>query len=324
MSQQSPKTKWAKCPKCDRTQLLITDDAFSVRGECKVCGYIFNNPKPQQVLPPYSPPPSNNFRQIRSNNNTVKSMLKSINSFSGLLAISAIVLVIISLIMLSGQVGGINDDMHTIKNTLNEDITDLNTSFSSFSTSLNSANSEINSLKSKVSDLESTYMKKGDINSLINSLKINITTLEDILEDMGSNDVGLVTSTTENNITISYFPNQSTSGNDRYCHLNYSVANNDIDLREVILSLYISKTNISLLDYNSAVYPEVYQYINSYEDNIRLSWFERSSGLYAVFNITWKISDYNTTSLPTNKIEENLKINGVYFDITDLWTKEII
>ena len=322
MSQQGPKTKWAKCPKCERTQLLITDDAFSVRGECRACGYIFNNPKPQQVLSPYNPPTP--VKKVRnSNNNTFNSMLKMINSFGGFLALIAIILVIISLLLLGGQIGSLNNDVHNIQNSLNKDITDLNTSFDSFSSNLTNAKSEINTLKSKVSDLESTYMKKGDISSLINSLKVNITTLEDILEDMGSNDVGLVTSTTENNVTISYYPNQSTAGSTYYCHLNYSVFNDDIDLREVIFSLYISKVNISLLDFSSNVSPDFYQYENGYKDNAKITWFERSSELYAVFNITWKKADYNTTSLSTSNIEENLKINGVYFDITDLWTKEV-
>ena len=323
-----------KCPRCKKNRLVIKDIGTAVIGNCKYCGYQFKNekqPTQQQQEEEYQPQQSNEKPSIFQ---LIMKGIHSINPFASIIALFAIVL---SLIILA-QVIGVDSNLDSYKVAVNKELTKNSNDIDEVRNNTAGNLQQLNNLKTKVSDIETGMSNYVNVNSLTNklnalrtdltanitSIEENITRIDGQLDTLSSSDESFIRQSTDINMTLFYLVNQSTAGDKRHCFFNITFENQEIDLQEVVYSIYMNGTNITLYDYESFIQPENFSVLNGTDfDNYRCYWFERTDFIMVSFLIDWNISKYNTTDLPKDYIHSNIKVNSVFLENPEIWTEDV-
>ena len=293
------KGRYYRCRQCKNKTLYVEDRGNEVVGECKTCGYSFTKPKNQKPL--------------------AAVFLNSLNKFSGIIGIVAL----IGLILLFGAMGEQNTIIQNDVNALGEQ-QDNNYDF--LNGTLNALKEKTNNLKNDVDNaLAKVLVLEGDASTLYGNLGIikdNLTSIDENITDIWNaiytTPAYSIVSHIDCNLTKTYF-NHTTDT--RYCHFNLTVDSN-INVNEVKFSTKYAKTNISLL--NNTGHVQEYQYTNgNHTDNYMISWFGLEDHFKASFNLSWHISDYNTSNLSNTGFDNLLVINGEKIPLPDVWEVKI-
>jgi len=296
-----------KCPKCQKNKMTEKEFDNFTEYECQSCGYNYKVYQPKQ-----------NQRQSIQ-------VFDLLQKNAWVLAIIAIILAVSLYPVISGQVGDANNRINYVGNTLSNDIEDNSDDISTLKGNLTVLKNNINSMDTLLNVIELNLGQLIGLDEIVSKLKHNVTNIEDniteineFLEDIDE-DYDLQNSV--GNLTFTFYQNQTNVTN--YCHLNISVKNYETDLADVKFGIQYDYTNISLMVWDGLIKPQEYQWTNgSYKDNYYLQWFERGNSFYALYNITWSYSDYNSTQIDTADIKENIMVNGYLVDDMEIYEKD--
>lgn len=307
------------CPKCGQNFLNVIEDDVSKRGACQSCGYTFSDLKQQQPLlrePPIPP----------STGGGIMDIFDTLNRFSAIMAIIAIVMAVLILVAVGGQVGGIDGRVTSINDSLSSEISTLEGDINGYDGRITSNENDVDTL---ITDIESLSDLPTDISTLQSDLDLaedNISSLDATLTNLSNTVDNIDTSNIVDafsKIKFLFYVSQSNTTSSRYCHIEFFVDKNEIKLQEVKFGFRYPFTNVTLLDWTGCIKPQEYQWTNgSCNDNYCLNWFEKTDGVSAKFNVTWDIADYNNTQLSLDNFSEVVKVNSVF--LTSARETEII
>jgi len=292
-----------KCPKCQKNTMYEKDvDGYS-EYNCESCGYNYKVFKPQ-----------NKQRQIIP-------IFALLEKYAWVLSVVALVLAISMYPIISGQVSDANARTNYVGNSLqtcideNSDyISGLNTNVTVLKNNLNSMDALLNVIEINVGKLIGLDVIVSNLRNNITSAEEDISKINEFLDDIEDN---YTLESSFGKLDFTFYQNQTNVTN--YCHLNVSVENDETDLVDVKFGVHCEYTNISLMEWGGFIKPQEYQWVNgSYMDNYYLQWFERGKSFYAIYNITWSFSDYNSTQLDTGDIKENIMVNSFLVDDIDV------
>ena len=304
-----------QCPNCGQNKVANkTQRDGSVIPICDFCGSRFPDPQTQQ----------GNARRPGLQMNGIFGIFENINKFAAVLAILAIVISILAAAGLNtanSNISILETNLITTKASLEEQDTLIDGAINTLEGSVTDNAGAITLLGTDQASLTSRVdIQDTEIDSVQESLILNQETLDSVNETINSlqqyqnAEFALMTNTTTSIIFDSY-PNQSNTTTNRYCHLSIDISNTNDDIRESLVSLSYPDTSITLIDWTSTFEPQIHTYSPS---SLLIGWFEKSSNLYAQFNVTWDISNYNITSLPLGTLDENLMINGFYVNFDNV------
>lgn len=313
------------CPKCGNKTLDVVENKNGIKGACRSCNYCFEEDK--------KPEPVRKTQQERRPD-FISHCLKAFNRYSGVISVIAVVLAVTALSFIGPQIDTVNTRITGMETVLDTNINVNRDEITSTNTVVNQHTTTISDVSTRLGTTEAFISGLGDIQSVIAT---NMNAIDTKLNDMNNTIINLsdqidaldidttVKDTTDINATFTFYVNQSNTTSLRYCHLEISVDNTVVVLKEVVFGFRYDYVNISLLSSIHKIKPQEYQWTNgAYSDNYLLTWFEKTGNVYAKFNLTWDISKYNTTNLPTTGIENNLKVNSVFLDIPEIYEKAIV
>jgi len=289
------------CKRCNKQTLTVEKTEHGTIGTCSNCGYTF---KETNYL----------------------SYFKDLNKYSGITAVFSIVLILITALMFGGQFGDIEQKMINADNELGTDIVDLNETISAtigiIQTDVSTAKTNINSILTRLSTAETDITNLETITADISTIKQNLTDIDKDISDLwikvNSVTSADIISLIDTNITITYYANQTADV--RYCHLDFVIEEDGLDMGEIKYAVNYPFTNISLLNWTSTVKLQTYNWTDIiYDDNYYLYWFGNDNLVGATFNLTWDISDYNTSNLSKTGVKDVLMINSVLIDSPEIW-----
>lgn len=275
-------------------------------------------PEPEGVRQPRKPRPKRQPRAPREYDTMFgagfSELLSFINKFSFVISIFAIILVVVTVLSIGDSINVVNmklDDLNEGVGNLNNRIDGVATNVSAVKGNINSLDSRIIITEGQISDLSSLSATiDGLIEELKNSLKTiegNITNITDELDDIDAGES--IRQTTDADLTFTFYRNQFNVTSSRYCKLEFEVENNAIDLGDIVYSFQYPELNISLVSWMGNIKPDEKQWNWS---DYYLHWYGMENDVSAVYNLTWDIADYNSTSLNTNLIKDSLRVNSIY------------
>jgi len=295
------------CPECMNRTLVTTKRDDKIITYCEHCGY-----KKIKNVP------------LRGSDNNFFNVLVDNKFLIVLLLFVVLMMIVISSV--NSRVDETNVRLNYLISDMEESIFDINNTTSTMISDLNddleSIEGDIGSAFSKISDLEEDI---SSLNSIANSVITLGSDLDDVKENVSLLWVEIFSTSQENiielldtNCTMSYFVNQSNATDERYCHLNFSLSSSEINVQEIIFLTRCDNVSFTLMNYTG--YPEFYNWTNDeYNDNYRLHWFGPNLDVFVSYNITWNISDYNTSKLSFSNIKNVLEVNNVFVDTFEVW-----
>jgi Zn ribbon nucleic-acid-binding protein/uncharacterized protein YoxC len=315
-----------KCPKCKKGTLVIKEEGNNVDYRCLSCGYHYLEERKAVEEPVDQQIKSTNPRQRKKMYmGNILTIFNIINKFGGVLIVVLLILLacLFSVVSLeiqtaNSKIASLTTDFSNsnikLENSIKDNMTNVNNNF-------NNINTKLSTLETELDALEYVPGSLTTIQNNINILNQNITHIEENISDLWFASTGM--GNPKRNLTITYFANQT--GSKRYCHVNFLVEKGTQDLNEIKFSLRYQKVNITLLNWTGYTKPQLYQWINgNHTDNYYLYWFEKNTAYSAKYNITWSISDYNTSKISKTNFKYNLMLNGSPFTIDTIWEKEIL
>ena len=307
-----------KCPKCRKETLIIKDINNHREYNCLSCAYRYIEEKTKDKQQKRQLP-----QKQKKNNNPLNFIqtFSFLNKVSGFLIIILLVVFMILFAVAYSDIGSTNTRIdfvdyesslrdNNIKNQFTENISELNDN-------INNIDSKFLNLENKLNNLNYVPETLIDIEDNITTLKNNISQVQENISKIWMYNAGL--GNPNRNLTITYFANQT------YCHVKFLTEKNIENINEVKFSLQYQNVNISLLNWSGKIKPQEYQYTNgNHTDNYYLHWFEQNNNYMATFNISWDISDYNTSKIPKSNMTYNLMLNGFVYSIPTIWEEEIL
>lgn len=352
-----------QCPQCGQNFLSIIEDDLTIRGACQSCGYQFSNwkeqgnqtqplqpkiqPQPQQQ--PYQQQPlqqplnqaptqvSERMQKSRVIENNAPPVVHassynwSLNKFAGMIGLIAVIISVVSIIFMSGLVGGIQDKVDDVRIETESDISSLNTKITSIDTS-SQANMSLQS-QSILSLGNSIGTLTTDVNGLksdIGKLSTNDTTLTALMNERLNNVTSQVqllnayflsvnsTNDTSVNLSVSYSPVGNNSTIDRYGKIELTITHSGSNIAEMKVRLQYDNLSFSNVSWNTKSIPEVYIHVNpyTYYDNVRLEWLGvTESTVKVTMDISWNLLLYNSPTLDITKLSRVLVIDGLPIEI---------
>jgi len=300
--------KYYKCRQCGNNTLKVEEKGNMVQGRCDTCGYNFNKPKRQKTNP--------------------LAMFNMFNKYSGLISVIVIIILLVAWSSLSGGIGEANNRINYreyVDSSLQSEIGLVNNTVNNIHTTVGILNDDIVSLVTRMNSAEGDISNLHALQQTMLDFQINLTSIDENLTKIW-NEIyilqGAVADSFDVNLTATFYLNQTTDI--RYCHFNVTVEKDTIDIKEVKLSTHYQKSNITLMNNSGFTQPQQYQWLNdTFNDNYYIHWFEANDLFYANFNITWDVSDYNTSKLDMTQIDNLLMINSLVYDLPEIWEEEI-
>ena len=282
--------KLYNCDRCKKKTMSVTKGTFGVEGTCSSCGYSFSDRDYLQIL----------------------------NNYGGVIAVFVLLLLIISSMMTGGQFDAVDNKINSVNSNfigVNTDIISINNNITTLKNDIglmevdiidaiiriNAVETDIVALETLTSDIENIQLQLDSFNQSINELWVEVNGIS------GENIVGVI----NRNLTITYFANQT--GDIRYCHFDFAVSENGLTPEEVKYTFRYPNVNITLLDWTGDFWAN-----DSYKNSYMLHWFGENDYVGAKFNLTWNISDYNTSNLGKAGFIDTLMVNSILVDSPEI------
>jgi ribosomal protein S27AE len=344
-----------QCPQCGQNFLSVIEDDLTIRGACQSCGYQFSNwkensnqesppnPQPQVQQRPLQQPLKQAPTQERKRKISVveneappvvsapSSYTWSLNKFAGIIGLIAVIISVVSIIFMSGLIGGIQDKVDDVRIEAESDISSLNTKITSIDTSsqanmslqsrsIDILNHDIDTLTTDVNLL------KSDIGKLITNDTTFTTRMNESLNNI-TNQVQLLnayflsvnsTNDTAVNLSVSYSAVSNNSTIDRYGKIELTITHSGSNIAEMKVRLQYDNLSFSNVSWNTKSIPEVYTHVNpyTYYDNVRLEWLGvTESTVKVTMDISWNLLLYNSSTLDITKLSRVLVIDGLPIEI---------
>lgn len=293
-----------KCRKCNQKTLFVEDMGNYVEGKCTNCGYSFTKQKKQRF------------------GTYVSNLLGTVNKFSFIISVILIIVMIVSLITVSEQIRLTSMKIDDLDNYTENKLTIINENISSIETNIGSVKANIEAIFTRLSNAESSISNLNLLYGDVTNIKGNLTNIENNISSLWTNVNSLSSVNMKNlvdiNVTCTSYANQT-----GYCHYDISVKHKSINIQEVRFGIYCEKTNITLMNWTGYAKPQEYQWVNgTYHDNYNLYWFGLNDNCTARFNVSWSLSDYNSTNLTLANMTDTLMVNSVLVDTPEVWKIE--
>jgi len=288
------------CEVCKQKTLTVREGEYGTEGHCSNCGHSFKE--------------TNYFKML--------------NKYSGIMAVFALVFILVFAVLNGGQFDTLDAKINNLGYGMKQDIIDnhniLVGLIENVSHDMVKINLDIDNLQTRLLSAETNINTLSSLSGDISSIRINLTKMDDNISKLYAKFNSIsgqdILSLVNENLTIKYYPNQT--GDTRYCHLNFSIEDDGLDIQEIKYMVSYPKTNISLLNWSSSIKPQEYNWSDgNYSDNYYISWYGHEDKVYANFNITWHISDYNTNNLSKSGIKDVVIVNSVVTDIVNIWER---
>jgi len=286
--------KLYNCQRCKQKTMAVIHGEYGNEGRCSNCGY--------------------HFREF--------DYFKLLNKYSGLAVIFAMILIIITSAMFSGQFGDVDRRIMDVNYRVDTVVSNTSTEIATVQSGLNTLTSTVSGLTTRINTAETSISSLTGLYTDLNVIRTNISKINENISKLWTKvnsltDEDLIT-LIKRNLTITYYPNQTSDT--RYCHFDFYVGENGLDIGEVKYTFYYPLTNISLIDWDGITKPQEYNWTNELcDDNYYLYWFGDNTDISATFNITWNIVDYDMNNLTKTGIKDMLQVNGVIVDTPEIW-----
>jgi len=317
-----------KCPKCKEGKIFSIDRGSYIEKACDKCDYQYiqektsrrkqqSKPRPEQRQQP-----SGNFITLFQN------YFRLLNKFSGILVIVLLILLLVVFTISDGQIKQTDMRVNIVDEKFQSKVDNIKGMIGTIEGNITGVKSNLNTINSKLStaqgEIDSLEILCGTIANVeynVGCISDNITTIKEKINSLWFKVFG-DSEQTNTNVTFIYFANQT--GDQRYCHVNFSVEKNETDIEEIKFLMQYDNVNISLLNQTGNYLIQENQWINgNYTDNYFLNWFGNNNKFTASYNITWNISDYNTSKILTANLKYSLMINSVLVKFPEIWEEEV-
>ena len=316
-----------KCPKCKDGKLFVIDRGSYKEHACDKCDYQYIEEKqPRKTSKQKN---TNEFREDKPSQvnflNLFKNYFRLLNKASGILVVVLLFLMLILFSMVGEQVNDANVKINSVENSIRSKMVDtrneIDNNISGIRGDINDINTNLLLIETNIDDLTTLCNTITDVDNKVIDIEETLLSMQDDIDTIW-NDVYGGLDQTNTNLTFTYYANQT--GDNRYCHVDFKTSKDDVDIEEIKLGLRYTNVNISLLNWTGSSKPQEYQWLNeNITDNYYLHWFGINNNVMAKFNLTWDVSNYNTSNLPKTGLDKSLMINSILFDFPEIWEIEV-
>jgi len=321
------------CPKCKVGKLYTLDRGNCIEIYCQECDYQYIQQKESKPKARTARKPRTKKELTGSSMNVFKTYFKRLNSVSGILVVVLFFLMLALFAMADGQVRNahlrIDYVESNIQNTIDKSITQMEENISIVESDITSIYDRLSETEIDITELFTLHDTVEEVGNQIVDMRATIVNINTNISSI-RNATALLwfkvfggTDQTNTNLTVVYFANQT--GDTRYCHLNFDISKKDIKIEEIKFGIQYDKVDVSLLNWTGNIKPQEYQWLNvNHTDNYFLHWFGLNNNAMARYNITWDISDYNTSKISMANLKHTLMVNSVVLGIPEIWEEEVI
>jgi len=317
------------CPRCGEAKIFTIDRGNYYEHNCEACDYQFTeDKKPKRKEKPGKERPNKQLKNRPGINlGDFKFIFTSLNKFSGILVFILLIILLVLFTVLDSQIQKNNLNTNIVNDRLEEHIDNICSTTNLISSNVTSISNEMDAISARLSVTEGEITSLETLFTNFENVQLEIEDINKKLENINENISDLWVTVTnidkENgNITFTYYPNQT--GDIRYCHIDFLLEETEAVFKEVKFGIQYQKANISLMNWTSFIKPQQHQWLNgTFNDSYYLHWFEKNKKFSAKFNVTWDVSDYNTSKISTDNLNYILKANSVFINVPEIWEEEV-